>query len=97
MTHWVHPEAEQELGDAAVYYAEQASRRIAEAFIDEFERLLLLLDANQDMGTLAEHGLRVYPFRRFPYSVIYREHALGPRVYAVAHQHRRPGYWRERV
>lgn len=47
MSHWIHPEAEAELGDAAVYYATHASRAIAEAFLAEYERVLELLIENQ--------------------------------------------------
>lgn len=39
MSYWLHPEAEAELGEAAVYYAEHASRAVAEAFLAEFERV----------------------------------------------------------
>ena len=34
--------------------------------------------------------------RRFPYSIVVRESDDGYLVIAVAHQHRRPGYWRDR-
>lgn len=37
MTYRLHDEAEAELGDAASYYARDASRTIADAFLDEFE------------------------------------------------------------
>lgn len=97
MSYWLHPEAEGELGAAAVYYAEHANQSIASAFVTEFERVLALLVANQRLGTPADEGLRVYPFRRFPYSLVYREDSAGPQVYAVAHQHREPDYWRERL
>lgn len=39
MSYWLHPEAEAELGQAAVYYAEHASRAVAEVFLAEFERV----------------------------------------------------------
>lgn len=98
MSFWLHDEAEAELGDAAVYYAEHASRSIAEAFLEEFERVIALLKTNQQLGTSKQGGLRVYPFRRFPYSVVYREDdETGPQVYAVAHQSREPGYWQDRL
>lgn len=97
MSSWLHPEAEAELGDAAVYYAEHASKAIAAAFVVEFERVLALLVANQYLGTSADEGLRTYPIKRFPYSLVYREHSAGPQIYAVAHQHREPGYWQERL
>lgn len=98
MTYWLHPEAEAELAEAAVYYAEHASLSVAEAFLAEFERVRDLLVENQLRGPHGEFGLRVYHFDRFPYTVIYEpdEH-LGPHIYAIAHQHREPGYWAPRV
>lgn len=98
MSHWIHPEAEAELGDAAVYYATHASRAIAEAFLAEYERVLEILIENQQRGPHGEHGMRVYYFDRFPYSVIYAEDpALGPQIFAIAHQSREPGYWGSRL
>ncbi len=81
MSYWLHPEAEAELGDAAVFYAEHASRRVAEAFLAEFECVLDLLVENQFRGPHGEFGLRVYYFDRFPYTVIYEtdEHQ-GPQI-----------------
>ena len=94
MTHWIHPDAEIELGDAAVYYATHASGAIAEAFLAEYERVRDLVIENQQRGPHAEGGLRVYHFDRFPYTLIYAEDPRrGPQILAVAHQRREPGYW----
>lgn len=94
MSYLLHPDAEAELGDAAVYYAKHASVAVAEAFLLEFERVRDLLVENQGRGPHGEFGFRVYHFSRFPYSVIYEENAsVGPQIYAVQHQHREPGYW----
>lgn len=71
--------------------------KIALAFLAEFERVAELVEGNQQLGTKAKSGLRVYPFRRFPYSIVYRETQAGPYVYAVAHQRQEPGYWLARV
>ena len=97
MTYQLHPAAEAELTNATLYYAREASKGIALAFLGEFERVAALIEANQRLGTPSRHGLRVYPFRRFPHSVVYRERAAGPYVYAVAHQRQEPGYWLGRV
>jgi plasmid stabilization system protein ParE len=97
MSYWLHPEAEIEFADAALYYAEHASKRIANAFVTEFERVVALLKLNQKLGTPAKEGLRVYPFHRFPYSLVYREDDFGPRIYAVSHQSREPRYWQGRL
>lgn len=94
MSYWIHPDAEAELGEAADYYAEHASIEIALAFVAEFERVRDLLIENQGRGPFGDFGFRVYHFGRFPYSVIYDEdEPAGPKMYAVAHQHREPGYW----
>ncbi|MCD6682146.1 MAG: type II toxin-antitoxin system RelE/ParE family toxin [Burkholderiaceae bacterium] len=98
MSYWLHPDAETELGDAAVYYAEHANRAVAEAFLAEFERVRDLLVENQQRGPRGEHGLRLYHFDRFPYTVIYEpDEYAGPQIYAIAHQHREPGYWTTRM
>ena len=98
MSHWIHPGAEAELGDAAVYYAAHANHSIALAFLLEYERVRDLLIQNQRRGPYGDHGMRVYHFDRFPYSIVYEEDAVnGPQIFAVAHQSREPGYWTERV
>lgn len=81
-----------------MYYATHASRAIAEAFLAEFERVRDLLIENQYRGPHGDDGLRVFHFDRFPYTVIYEpDGQAGPQIYAVAHQHRAPGYWLGRV
>ena len=98
MSHWIHPDAEVELGDAAVYYATHASGMIALAFLAEYERVRDLLIENQRRGPHGEDGLRFYHFDRFPYTVVYEEDEIyGPQVFAIAHQSREPGYWSVRV
>jgi len=95
---WIHPDAERELGDAVVYYAEHASRALADAFLAEFERVRDLLIENQYRGPQGDFGLRAYHFDRFPYTVFYEPNEIiGPQIYAVGHQHRLPGYWGARV
>jgi hypothetical protein len=57
-----------------------------------------LLIENQFRGPHSESGMRVYQFDRFPYAVIYEPNEeAGPQIYAVAHQHREPGYWSSRL
>ncbi len=97
MSRWLHRAARDELTDAADYYAEHASARVADSFLNEFERTLTLIESNQQIGTIDESGLRLYPFHRFPYSIVYRESPTGPRIFAVASQHRQPNYWRRRI
>lgn len=48
------------------------------------------------MGATYEFGTRRIVLPRFPYSVVYEVHADHIVIVAVAHQRRRPGYWRDR-
>ncbi len=98
MRYSIHPDAETELGEAAQYYATHASKMIALAFLAEYERIRDLLVENQQCGPHGEHGLRVYHFDRFPYTIVYEEDDVnGPQIYAIAHQSRKPGYWSDRT
>lgn len=98
MRYSIYPDAEAELGDAAVYYAAHASVMIALAFLAEYERVRDLLVENQQRGAHGEDGLRAYHFDRFPYTVVYEEDDInGPQIFAIAHQSREPGYWNDRI
>lgn len=97
MRYSLHPEASAELEAAAAHYAEHASPLIAEAFLLDFERSVGLLVANPLIGSTIGSGLRLLHFARFPYSIIYETvEQQGLQIYAVAHQHRQPGYWSDR-
>jgi len=45
----------------------------------------------------AELSVRRRAVTRFPYHVIYLETATAIRILAIAHDHRKPGYWRDRL
>ena len=92
-----HPLAADELIDGAVYYAREGAVALADDFIAEFERSVALLDEFPALGSVWRGNFRRLPMRRFPYSIIYVVSEETLRVVALAHQWRRPGYWRARV
>ncbi|HXS19287.1 MAG TPA: type II toxin-antitoxin system RelE/ParE family toxin [Polyangiaceae bacterium] len=96
MSYSLHPEAEQELASASAFYKEQAGLALATAFLAEFERVAEVLVQNPNLGTPVSNGLRIHPFRRFPYSVVYRSLPKGIVILVIGHQHRRPRYWQGR-
>ena len=96
MTYFLSPEAEQELTEAAAFYVERASQAVAKAFLAEFVRAAVLLESNPGLGSPSLNGRRIFPLHRFPYSLIYRAADEGIRISAVAHQSRRPAYWKAR-
>lgn len=96
MIYSLHPEAESDLRDAAEYYRERAGTALAQAFFAEFEHVMSLLLQHPMLGAVWLNGKRRLVMKHFPYSVIYSAAAREIRVLAVAHQSRRPGYWRKR-
>ena len=89
-------EAERELIDGARFYAQEANADLGLAFIAEFERSIGVLCTYPRLGPVWRGGARRLPLRRFPYSIIYQLKPEEIRIIALAHQSRRPGYWRGR-
>lgn len=92
----INAQSELELTEGAAYYAQKANKFIAEAFLAEFDRSAKLLVEHPMLGTPWRGRIRRLPLRRFPYSIVYYLRELEVRILAVAHQRRRPGYWRGR-
>lgn len=91
-----HPAARLELNQAVDYYEGcQAGlgRRFAEEVFATIARILKYPEAWPLLSRRARRCLTT----RFPYGVIYVVRDADVRILAVAHSHRRPGYWRSRV
>lgn len=76
----LHRDAERDLGNAARFYRSEAGRAVAERFLDEFERVTNLLEANPELGAVTGGKRRWFPLHGFPYSIIYRPVSTGIRV-----------------
>ena len=92
MSYSLHPGAESDVADAIDFYLERAGSAVAVRFLDEFERVVALLERNPAFGTPTTRGRRSYPLKIFPYSVVYRPADNDIRILIVRHQHRSPGY-----
>lgn len=91
----IHPSALEE-AEAAIEWYGRRSVRAAGMFLDELDRH----QPNwRPPGQFPDYvfGRRRMVLRRFPYLVVFRETAAGVEKIAVAHERRRPGYWRDRV
>jgi toxin ParE2 len=88
--------AQQELDEAVSWYAAQAPG-LGDAFLVEVLRAFDLIER----FPAAWHPLGTHTRRcrlaRFPYGVIFARDNDDLLVLAVAHLHRRPGYWRDRL
>lgn len=91
-----HPEADQEL-EAAVLWYEERQPGLGENFLDEFEITLHRIVAEPERWRVFRHNNRKLNFHHFPYAIVYG--LSGDRLFinAVMHLHRRPFYWHDRV
>lgn len=92
----VQPAAAKELREAARFYADRADQSLGLALIAEFERALNILLTNPELGAIWRSDTRRFPLRRFPYNLVYQIKPDELRVIALAHQRKRPGYWKGR-
>jgi len=88
--------ARQEFDEAFVYY-ESTRTGLGEEFREEVRRQILKIKEHPDAWMLVSPGIRKCLGKRFPYDVIYQKTDTGILILALAHKHRRPLYWRERI
>lgn len=92
-----HPEAFLEAEGAQSWY-ESRSQTAAEAFLDELDHAIAQITIAPERWARYLFGTRRYIMQRFPFLVVYREKSPSLiQIVAVAHGHRKPGYWRDRL
>ncbi len=91
----VLPEAEQEFREAFFWYFER-SPIAADAFRSVVFAAIDALGERADMWPTNQDGLHYCVLSRFPYTVWYDLQGTKASVLAIAHQHRRPEYWKNR-
>jgi toxin ParE1/3/4 len=67
------------------------------SFIAEVDQAIALIAASPDRWLRGLHGTRRFVLQRFPFAIVYRERETDIQVLAIAHGHRRPGYWKDRL
>jgi plasmid stabilization system protein ParE len=88
----LHPAAERDIQEAAVFYEREGSPMLASRFIAEFKRLAMLLLDHPEIGSPRSKGRRGFSMSVFPYTVIYRASADEIKILVVKHDSKRPGY-----
>jgi plasmid stabilization system protein ParE len=91
--HW---KAEAELISAARYY-EGHAENLGSGFVTAVQRSYQRLRDFPESGHPFGSRFRRVLIPGFPYALIYRAEADRILILAVAHLHRRPGYWRSRA
>ena len=95
-----HPEALFEYAAATQYYLDEASPRVAEAFVTSIEFAIAALVATPGRWPVVEAPeVRRYVFSRFPFVIYYRWEPQRERItiYAIMHASREPSDWHHRV
>ncbi len=86
-----HEDADAEYEDAFDWYLARSPHAAAE-FAAELSRAVELIAQAPRRWAPGLGGTR-----RFPFALVYRELPSVIQVLAVAHSHRRPGYWKTRL
>ena len=90
-----HPDADVELEEAALFY-ESRMAGLGKSFAAEVDRTIALVREFPEAGSAVGSKRRRVLVARYPYSIVYRQDRDAIVIVAVAHQRRRPGYWRRR-
>jgi len=90
-----HPEAVQELRAAFLWYYDR-NPIVAQSFQEETEHTIdtVLEDPRRWLKWGGRERKFVFP--HFPFNLIYRVNFGAVEVLAIAHQKRKPGYWKTR-
>jgi len=91
----IHETAEAEINEAADFY-DLEDPGLGSVFIDEVERAIESISQFPGAAQLVRGCVRKKPLVKFPYSLVYSVRPDEVRLLAVAHQKRRPFYWRGR-
>jgi toxin ParE1/3/4 len=97
----VHADAAAEVEAAAVWYDDQHDG-LGLQFVAAVDRAIQHarawpLSGTAVMGLLPDLVVRRLPLSRFPYHLAYLASEDRIHILAVAHDHRRPGYWKSRT
>jgi plasmid stabilization system protein ParE len=91
-----HLEAEQDYLSALAWYQER-SPTAAASFESAFDRAIKTISEAPHRWPIYLAGCRRYTLHQFPFVIVYSILASHTIVLAVAHGHRRPGYWMNRI
>jgi len=88
--------AQLEVDDAVSWYESQ-SQGLGKKFLDDLDRTIRRIVAFPYASQEIDSDFRRCLLSRFPYGVIYRIEEDSIIIIAVAHLHRKPRYWIERL
>lgn len=94
-TRFLEP-AEVEVAEAVAFFDQQALG-LGDRFEREVKTVVALIEQHPEIGSPLTKRMRKFRIRKFRYNIIYVTDGDEIVVVAVAHQKKRPNYWRARV
>ena len=91
------PAARRELFDAVQWYLQDGGLPVAEQFEWAVQRAFSLLQFMPNIGRISYPGVRTWPLKRFPDTLVYRVQGKQMVFIALAIQSREREYWIERI
>lgn len=85
-----------ELDDGKEYY-EMEVTGLGERFKREVERAVNIIKKMPEIGSSESENIRRYILHKFPYKVLYSIEKGHIYIIAIAHMHREPMYWINRI
>jgi toxin ParE1/3/4 len=92
----IHSEADAELLEAMEWYDEKEFG-VGLELMREVQNAVARIETDPGIGArYRDSDIRFFRTERFPYVIYYREYRDHVWVAAIAHERRRPSYWRDR-
>ena len=95
MARYLSP-SEDEIAESAEYYFAD-SPQIAASFLEEVDRAVELIERAPNRYHIYADEVRVKHLDRFPFSIFYRVEGGEVIIQSVAHNSRKPDFWRNRL
>ncbi len=92
----LHEDAVAEAVAAVAWYSER-SADAGDAFAAALSHAVGLIEAAPERWPFASGDVRRVHLARFPFTIFYRSRNEVTEVLAIAHQRRKPGYWKGRT
>lgn len=89
-------QAQIELDDAFNWYETQ-QESLGNQFLNEFDAAIRRIIAFPESYSCLAGEIRRCLIKRFPYGILYGSHGDTIIIVAVAHLHRKPNYWQDRL
>ena len=96
MSFYFHPLANSELAEAVQHY-EECQIGLGLDFAEEVYAAIERISKYPDAWFELSRNTRRCLLNRFPYGVIFQFKSGTIYIIAIAHLHRRPGYWKDRA